>query len=256
MSDDERTDGAACPRCGGPVARGARLGTACPACLMALALEPAPTDDESVDEGNVYRVVTVLEQEPGRTVYLADSRDTGQLVTLDIVKPHPTAPLRGAAFLDRLRRLRGLSHPSLAAVLDGRVTSTGDFCVVARFVAGMAFERACGQPDAKSADIVTGLLAICDALDLAHRAGVPHGRLDDGRRILSCGPLSRPVVTGFGMWQAEPPTPLHDVEAVAALARRLGVLCEGDGAESMDAIRSRLRAPVEAARGVSPASRV
>jgi hypothetical protein len=242
MSERERPRPSICPRCGGTVVSGARLGSACPACLMGLAIESAPADDESVDEENVYRVVTVLDQEPGRTVYLADSRDTGQLVTLDIVKPPERDPARVSAFLDRVRRLRALSHSSLAAVLEGRVTSTGDFCVVARFVAGTAFEGACRHAGAKPADVISGLIAICDAIEQAHRAGVPHGRLGDCRRIFSCGPLSRPVVTGFAMWQTEPPIADDDVGAVAAMARRLGWLDADADATSLEAIRAHLDA--------------
>ena len=246
MSERERVKRSFCPQCGGTVASEVRLGSACPACLMALALESAVVDGESLDDENVYRVVTLLDQEPGRTVYLADSRDTGQLVTLDILKPPQHDPIRVSAFLDRVRKLRTVSHPSLAAVLEGRVTPSGDFCVVARYVAGSPFERACGQAGAKPADVISGLVAICEALQHAHRAGVPHGRLGDCRRVLSCGPLSRPVVTGFGMWQTEPPVADGDVDAVAAMARRLGWLGADHDAKSLEAIRMHLVARLEA----------
>jgi hypothetical protein len=217
------------------VSGGADLPGLCLSCLLRLALaadgEGEP-DDDPVVPGAAYRVITVLASERDRTTYLAEHGDARRLVTLDLVGLPPAEPEAGLARCrGQLRALREWVHPGIPRILDGRRTASGDFCVVAQYVAGPRIDRFCHterlDPEAR-----TRLFArLCDIVSDGHRHGVCHGRLGPDAVIVSgTAGARRPLVLGYSVAPDREPAIGDDVAGLDAVARAMGWEGRGIGA--------------------------
>jgi hypothetical protein len=219
-------DPTACQSCG--VALLGSLGPLglCPACLLGLAFDEDPSAGDDADDpiaGLVYRVMTVLSGDRGRTTYLAERVSTRGLVTLEVVKPSRPDEAAAAEFRSRLAALERLDHPHIARVVDGRVTPAGEYCVVSTYVSGPPLDRYCVTRGAPPAERTRLVGAVAGAVEYAHAHGVVHGRLRADTILVAGRPDPvQPVLTAFGMWTGRAPSPADDVEAVRAIARALG----------------------------------
>ncbi len=224
-----------CPACGAPL-----IDLCCPACLMALALGPDVEKETDADAGPPepgYRVMTVIARGPDRTVYLAEDDRSRALVTLDLAEPQ-SAAASAAAFADRLGRLLRLVHPGIARIRDGRLTDAGAFCVVADYIVGLRIDRYCESRGLSRVARTELFVALCEAIECAHDLGAPHGRLTEEAIVVTGeGEVAVPVISGFGMWTARPPSASDDLEALGLLAVHLGVTGTVPPCESLGALR-------------------
>jgi len=188
-----------CPVCGAP-ATGELHGSTCAACLVALALAAA---DDSADgsEAVEYAVLTVLSSAPGRSLRLARRAGSQSLVTFETIDLAALG-LGGEAVEARLARLRALSHPLIARVLDAWITPDGECCVVSEYVAGQAL----GPGQALEREAALDLFdAVCDAVARAHAQGAAHGALGpDCIRLTGTSDSLRPRLTGFTVSAPQP----------------------------------------------------
>lgn len=217
---------ACCPQCG--ATKGAAdLGGLCPSCLLGLALE---ADEEPVAEddgwpsGPLYRVLTVLSSEPGRTTYLAEQAQSGGLVALDLVRlPESEAGQALARCQARLHALLRWSHPAVPQVIEGRPTPAGDFCVVSRYVAGTPLARFCSTRSLGGPARANLFARVADAVASGHEQGLCHGRLLPDVVIASgSGSDAAPVVTGYSAIPDRDPVLDEDISGLEALARAMG----------------------------------
>lgn len=219
-------DPTGCPRCAGT---SPGIGTAglCPSCLLALALE-AGGEPECADHANapapVYRVLTVLSSEPARMTYLAEQEETQRLLTLDVVRTAVSAGGAESASLDRrLRALIGWSHPNVPRVVDGRLTASGDFCVVAHYASGPPLDRYCQARRLDGPGRARLFARVCETVSDGHRHGVCHGRLRPDLVIAgAAGEDVAPLVLGYSMLCEREPTIADDILALEGLARAMG----------------------------------
>jgi serine/threonine protein kinase len=180
---------------------------------MRLALDV--TDDEAPE--TVYRVVTVLASEAGRTTYLAETPGSRRLVTLEVAGPAAVGNLTPDVFAERVNVLRRLCHPGIAPVLEGRITPDGDYCIVCEYVAGLPLKRHCDRQQMSTGDRQHLIDAVRGALEYAHQHGVAHGRLRMDRIVVRSGEgSSRPIVTGFSLCHPAP-TAADDERALAII---------------------------------------
>ena len=226
------TETSRCPRCGTHSA-GAGERSLCPACLLGLALDPGAEADADVEAGPdvdpslpgpAYRVLTVLSSEPDRTTYLAEQDDTRRMVTLDVVSIPPAGgPDSLAGCRERLRALVRWSARGAARVIDGRVTPSGDFCVVSVYVRGQRLDRYCEARHMAPGARERLFSAVCDTMADAHRHGVYHGRLRPDLVVAAgSGDAARPIVLGFSVTPGRVPTAADDVAGLEAIARAMG----------------------------------
>ena len=220
------TDMAPCPRCGGTSGGIGKSGL-CPACLLGLAIG---ADDESgreelaETEGPVYRVLTILATEPGRTTYLAEQDVTRRLVTLDVVRvasaPAAAGPGGGE---ERVRALRRWAHPGVPRVVEGRRTAAGEICVVSHYVAASPLDRCCEAGRIDGASRARLFARVCEIVSDGHRHGVCHGRLRPDL-VVGCGTGGRltPSVLGYSVCAGPTPTVADDVAGLERVARAMG----------------------------------
>lgn len=220
------TDRLHCAKCG-TASAGSALRSLCPSCLLQLALEPgdgAERADEEAPPDEAYRVQTVLASGHDRVSYLAEHTGTRRLVTLDVVRLPPAGEDRELGrCAERLRALVRWTHPCAARVLEGRHTPSGDFCVVAEFVAGPRLDRYCESRRVDAATRASLFDVVCETVTDGHRHGICHGRLrpelvvatGSGRGVV-------PIVLGYSITPGHTPTVADDVSGLVALARSMG----------------------------------
>lgn len=219
-----------CPRCGAADSSTGVSGM-CGSCLLELALLPPDDALDGEDDGNApptdtaYRVVTILAADAAGSLYLAEEDRTRRLVTLHVVKLEQPADGGGQqAFRDRVLRLRRLVHPAIPAVIDARMTPSGDGCVVAAHVNGPQLRRYCQSAAVDGATRARLFQQVCDAIEYAHRLGICHGRLGPDSVIVRMdepgGPS--PMVLGFSLAPTLAPGPAADLAGLASIARSMG----------------------------------
>jgi len=236
------TETSRCPQCG-TISTGAGPRGLCPACLLGLAFdadaEAGPDDDPSLP-GPVYRVLTVLSSDHDRTTYLGEQGETRRLVTLDVVRIPPAGfedSLGGCQ--ERLRTLMRWRHRGAPPVIDGRLTPSGDFCVVSDYVNGQRLDRYCEAQQLNQTVRAPLFRAVCDTIADAHRNHVCHGRLSPDL-VVAAGPSEglRTFVLGFSVTPGWTPTVADDVAGLKTVARAMGWRdVESQRRTSVDAIR-------------------
>lgn len=249
-----------CPRCGDTLPGVGKAGL-CPSCLLGLALGADETPDLD-DEGPapVYRVLTILASESDRTVYLAEQDRVRRLVTLDVVRV-------AAAGRDdeeggprsRVRALMRWAHSGVPRTIDGRRTPSGDFCVVAHYLAGPALDRYCDSRALAGPERERLFGRVCDIVEDGHRHGVWHGRLRPDL-VIACATDDdiEPVLLGYSVLAGRAPGLVDDLAGLEGVARAMG--WNGPGVpvwESMDHLRAAVSIdwPAGSARQASEATR-
>ncbi|MCB1008898.1 MAG: serine/threonine protein kinase, partial [Acidobacteria bacterium] len=133
----------------------------------------ATTPSERV---GVYRIRELLGEGGMGTVYLAERADGSfeQTVALKVLRRREVSPGMRARFLQERQLLARLSHPRIARLLDGGVTSQGGPFFAMEYVEGEPIDRHC---DARRATIEERLRLfdqVLDAVQFAHRNLVLH----------------------------------------------------------------------------------
>jgi len=219
-----------CPRCGAflPV-RGLKHAL-CPGCLMASALEEhddsdaADTEDSSF--GIPYQIVTLMARDAQGVTYLARPAGAASHVALKIVGPSDDS----GAILDRARSwkdaLTQVRHPHIARLLDAGAAAEACVYIAAEYIAGPALALPACRNRLTRADRRDVLAQLADALEMLRARGLPHMKLDASHvKIATQGGVHATMI-GLGtalIVDGLRPQPERDVEALAGIARELGV---------------------------------
>lgn len=233
-----------CPRCGGTSPGIGKPGL-CPSCLLGLALDASEGPDEGDHEeapAPVYRVLTLLGSETGRTTYLAEQEGTRRLLTLDVVRTSGLAGGDEPGCIDeRVRALRAWAHPAVPRVIDGRRTGGGDYCVVAQYAGGPPLDAFCRSRRLDGPSRARLFARVCEAVADGHAHGVCHGRLRPDLVVAAAaaGEIV-PLVLGYSIPSGRLPTVDDDIAALDRLARAMG--WEGPGGKSWPSVADLLSA--------------
>jgi hypothetical protein len=150
-----------------------------------------------VERCGAYRLVAELARGGMGVVYLAERADGAfdRRVAVKRVRPDLAAPELAARFAAERRILASLDHPGIARLLDAGTDEGGAFYLVLELVEGERLDRWC---------VARGLderlrifLAVCDAVEHAHRSLVLHRDLKPANILVTAE--SGPKLLDFGI---------------------------------------------------------
>ena len=150
------------------------------------------------DSAGAYRIVRLLGQGGMGAVYLATRADDAfrKEVAIKFVRPDG----RGA-LADRLRQerrlLATLDHPNIARLIDGGTTAEGVPYVVMEYVDGVPIDAYCRAHRLTVRDRVALVIALCEAVQHAHRNLVVHRDLKPGNILVTADGV--PKLLDFGI---------------------------------------------------------
>jgi eukaryotic-like serine/threonine-protein kinase len=180
--------------CGAEV-RGQGSGTPiCPACLIRLALEPAPAPEAPASEAEHLRLLGPVGSGPHGTVYLAyREHDDPSLVTVKLLNLEHQCPIDPDGFAARVRelaeRLESIPRAGLTACLEAGVTPEGEVYVVAPYVAGSSVESYLAKRHCPGSERVAIAGRLCALVAHLHRHGIIHGSIKSTNVIVAESPM-------------------------------------------------------------------
>ncbi len=195
---------------------------------MASALEEhsdaAETEDSSF--GIPYQIVTLMARDAQGVTYLARPVGATSHVALKIVGPRDDAD----AILDRARTwktaLAHVRHPHIARLLDAGAAAEACVYIAAEYIAGPALALPACRDRLTRADRLAVVAQLADALETLRARDLAHMRLDRSRVKISAQDGVHATMIGLGtglIVDGLRPQPERDIEALAELARELGV---------------------------------
>ena len=221
---------ARCPDCGRETPAEASSFGLCPFCLLQLGLDAQPPSASAwIDpERSSYQVLGVLRAGRGATSYLAEqeapTRRFVVLTPLDVSLEKPEDRTRIEAALLALVAFR---HALVERVFGGLVSGSGAAYLVTEHVPGTPLVRYCEGAHADLRRRAALCRSAAGAIRAAHEHGIVHGALTEESVIVTARRGEpEPVVTGFGAALragGAVPTASSDVDALASLARQLGL---------------------------------
>ena len=132
------------------------------------------------------------------SVYLVERVDGHftQTAALKLVKGLPRA--KALTFFSRERQLLAkLSHPSIARLLDGGATPSGQPYLVMEYVDGMPIDRYCHERALGVRQVLALFISACEAVAFAHQQLVVHCDLKPSNLLITRD--GRPVLLDFGI---------------------------------------------------------
>ena len=176
-----------------------------------------------------YEIIEAVPEADTLPFTVAKARDTAEerIVIAPNVPAHRTdgGPLLRAAFVSAVQQAARLDHPNIARIYDQGMTEDGDLYVAGEYTRGITLKerirRIAPFALAVAADIG---VAVAEALDTAHEAGMTHGDLRPHHVLLS--PEGQIKVINFGysraavQLSADGPDPLYAAYRAPELAPR------------------------------------
>ncbi len=158
-----------------------------------------------------YQLLRVLGQGGMGTVYVAERADDQyrKAVALKLVRsglrddPH----LR-ERFLEERQILASLEHPNIARLLEGGVTADGEPWFAMEFVDGEALDHWCETRQCTREQRLHLFLAVCDAVQYAHRNLVIHRDLKPSNILVTADGVVK--LLDFGIAKLLDPTRVSD----------------------------------------------
>jgi serine/threonine protein kinase len=144
-----------------------------------------------------------LEEEIGRggmgVVYRGVRADGAfeQTVAVKVLPGALFSPDAGARFRNERRILAGLDHPNIARLLDGGATPEGVPYVIMEYVDGVTLDRHVRAEDLSVEARIWLFLAICEAVEYAHRNLIIHRDLKPSNVLVTSG--GEPKLLDFGI---------------------------------------------------------
>ncbi|MGV3607240.1 MAG: protein kinase domain-containing protein [Planctomycetaceae bacterium] len=127
-------------------------------------------------------------------VYRASLQQDGRLIAVKFLHRHLWAdPTSKASFLREIDHAASLSHPGIVKYLGWGSSPHGGPYIISDFLDATSLAKA---PRDSSDQAVQWLLQICQAIDVAHQAGVVHGDLTPNNVLITRD--GRCVITDFG----------------------------------------------------------
>jgi serine/threonine protein kinase len=150
----------------------------------------------NVGLGGRYRVEREIGAGGMATVFLARYLRHDRRGALKVLKPELAALLGAERFLSEIRVTANLQHPNLLPLFDSG-ESDGWLFYVMPYVEGDSLrQRLDSEKQLRVEEVVRLAVAICGALDYAHRHGVIHRDLKPENVLLHDG---QPLVADFGI---------------------------------------------------------
>jgi eukaryotic-like serine/threonine-protein kinase len=164
--------------------------------------------------GGRYALREVLGTGGMATVWRARDKLLGREVAVKVLSPQFAAdPGFVARFEREARHAAGLGHPRLVTVFDCGVDGQVPF-IVMELVVGRTLRQVLDEAGMLPAGEAAGIAAaVCEALEVAHAAGVVHRDIKPGNIVLAAG--GQVKVLDFGIARAE---------GIAGGTRTVGVL--------------------------------
>lgn len=161
-----------------------------------------------------YRLGTLLGEGGTGEVYAAERCDGqfAQRVAIKLLKPGFDDSAFLQRFLQERQILARLAHPGIARLLDGGVSSDGQPYIVLELVDGAPIDAYCrGRPPG---EIIGLLMAVCRAVDAAHRNLVVHRDLKPRNILVTAD--GTPKILDFGIAR-----PMQNTGTTATVGRML-----------------------------------
>ena len=151
--------------------------------------------------GGRYVLREVLGAGGMATVWRARDEVLGREVAIKVLSPQYAADPGFLARFDReARHVAGLSHPRLVTVFDCGVDGATPF-IVMELVAGRTLRQVLGQAEMLAPREAVRIAAgVCEALEVAHAAGLVHRDITPANIVLADGEVK---VLDFGIARAE-----------------------------------------------------
>jgi len=204
-----------CPQCGAELSSGDPEGL-CPKCLIQGALEssgssefgtetrgPATAAAPGEDFGR-YRIIESLGEGGMGTVYLAEQREPiRRRVALKVVKLGMDTAAVLARFDNERQALAMMDHPNIAQIFDAGATATGRPYFVMEYIEGTPITQYCDRKRMTTRERLVLFLAVCRAVQHAHRKGVIHRDLKPSNvLVMERDGAPIPKVIDFGIAKA------------------------------------------------------
>ena len=166
--------------------------------------------------GGRYVLGKVLGTGGMATVWRARDEVLGRDVAVKVLSPQYAAdPGFLARFGREARHAAGLSHPRLVTVFDCGVDGTTPF-IVMELAAGETLRQVLDEAGMLAAgDAVRIAAAVCEALEVAHAAGLVHRDITPANIVLAAGEVK---VLDFGIARAEGGTGITGTAVVLGTA--------------------------------------
>lgn len=161
-----------------------------------------------------------LEEEIGRggmgVVYrgVREAADFEQTVAVKVLPGALFSPETMDRFRNERRILAGLEHPNIARLLDGGTTPEGVPYVIMEYVDGIPLDRYAEERDLSLEDRIWLFLAVCDAVQYAHRNLVVHRDLKPSNILVT--PEGIPKLLDFGIAKLLDPADVAHAETPGA----------------------------------------
>ncbi len=145
-----------------------------------------------------YRLLRLLGEGGMGTVYLGERADGEfeQRVAIKLMRAAALAPDDVARFRRERQILAWLDHPGIARLQDGGLSDHGPFLVM-EYVEGAPIDRHCADLRLGVAQRLAVFLAVCEAVEYAHRNLVIHRDLKPGNILVT--PEGRVKLLDFGI---------------------------------------------------------
>jgi tetratricopeptide (TPR) repeat protein len=162
-------------------------------------LEPAPAGPRIGDHIGPYHLIKEIGRGGMGVVFLAIRTDPQffQTVAIKLLKREFDASQIAARFLRERQILATLSHPNIAAVLDGGATENGTPYLVMEFISGKPVTLYASEEKLSVRDKVRLFQKICAAVHHAHRNLVIHRDLKPANVLVSTD--GEPKLLDFGI---------------------------------------------------------
>lgn len=151
-----------------------------------------------------YRVVRLLGEGGMGTVYEAEQDEPRRTVALKVVKLGLATPGRLRRFRQEGQILAGLTHPSIARLLDAGYTEARAPFLVMEYVEGLPIPQWCDKHQLDLPARLRLFQKLCDAVQFAHQNLVVHRDLKPGNVLVTLE--GEPKLLDFGIAKLTDPS--------------------------------------------------
>ena len=149
---------------------------------------PATPGDSSQLAGTPYRLVRTIGEGASGRVWEAEHVEIGRRVALKVlVAEQASSAASLARFRSEARAMAGLSHPNLVEILDFGTSLDGRVFLAMELVVGETLEAKLRGGAIGAAEAVRITAEACQALSVAHAAGIVHRDINPQNLMLTRG---------------------------------------------------------------------
>jgi serine/threonine protein kinase len=205
-----------CPNCGVSLSEEDAQKGVCPACRLAVGLEPGSSETTVVgaprrihrpEKIDRYRILDLLGEGGMGTVYLAEQTEPiRRRVALKLIKLGMDSRQVVARFESERQALALMNHPNVAKVYDAGLSEDGRSFFVMELVSGVPITDYCDRHRLAIRERVELFLQACDALQHAHQKGIIHRDIKPSNVLVAFeDEVPRVKVIDFGVAKATGP---------------------------------------------------